>query len=320
MHFMKFSVVVPLYNKAPYIEFTLNSVLNQSFSDYEVIVVDDGSSDGGAELVQRIAMSDARVRLVRQMNGGVSSARNTGITAAIGEWIAFLDADDWWHPDYLVTQAAAIAAMPDVEMAATLLRNMPDSNPWCPLPWPALPLTTTLVRIDDLPTRWMQGTPFFTSSIVIKRECLQRLSPCFVVGESYGEDLDLWFRVAEVSDIAHTLVPLVAYRTEAVGSLSKINGQITLPPYLHRMQVRAVNPVTLPAKRSSALAFVAQQKLTLARTALAVGKRRQGLAWLLAANHIAGSKRWLMTAFMLFMPAASIALWEKWRISRTTQI
>ncbi|ARV20388.1 putative glycosyltransferase EpsJ [Curvibacter sp. AEP1-3] len=315
---MKFSVVIPLYNKAPYIEFTLHSVLAQTCPNFEVVVVDDGSLDSGPELVQRLAELDARVRLVQQPNGGVSAARNTGIAAARGDWVAFLDADDWWHSDYLATQAAAIAAKPDVHMAATLLRRVPDAVNWNPLPWPAMPADVEPALITDLPTRWMHGIPFFTSSVVVRRELLLAKQPCFVMGESHGEDLDLWFRLAEVTNIAHTAKALVAYRTESTGSLTKLHTPDGLPPYLLRMQARAMAAGATNPKRASALNFVAQQRLTLARNALMSGRRREGLRWWLSARHAAGSKRWAMTAFMaLCIPAACIAYWEQWRISRT---
>ena len=87
-----FSIIIPLYNKAKYIENTIQSVLKQTFKNFEVIVVDDGSTDDGPEKVGLI--SDCRIRLIRKENGGVSSARNRGIAEARGENIAFLDADD----------------------------------------------------------------------------------------------------------------------------------------------------------------------------------------------------------------------------------
>ncbi len=89
---MRFSVVIPLHDKAAYIGCTLQSVLAQDCTDFEVVVVDDGSRDEGPQIVARCA--DARVRLLRQANAGVAVARNRGIDAAQGQWVCFLDADD----------------------------------------------------------------------------------------------------------------------------------------------------------------------------------------------------------------------------------
>ena len=96
---MKYSVVIPLYNKEHYIAGTLRSVLTQTFPDYEVIVVDDGSTDHSLQACKTV-QSD-KIRIVQQANQGVSAARNKGIELAAGEYICFLDADDTWHPDYL---------------------------------------------------------------------------------------------------------------------------------------------------------------------------------------------------------------------------
>lgn len=98
------SVIIPAYNAELYIAETLNSVLAQSFTDLEVIVVDDGSTDRTARIVGAIASRDGRVSLVVQQNAGVATARNTGIQAARGQWLAFLDADDIWYPQKLAQQ------------------------------------------------------------------------------------------------------------------------------------------------------------------------------------------------------------------------
>ena len=98
---MKISVVIPLYNKARHIARALASVLRQTHTDLEVIVVDDGSTDGSAERARELA--DPRIRLVRQDNAGVSAARNRGVAAATTGLVAFLDADDEWLPDFLQT-------------------------------------------------------------------------------------------------------------------------------------------------------------------------------------------------------------------------
>jgi glycosyltransferase involved in cell wall biosynthesis len=100
------SVVVPAYNAAATVERTLSSVLNQSYSDLEVLVVDDGSRDETPVLVQRMAELDRRIKLLRKANGGLASARNHGIEHAQGEFIAPLDADDLWHPEKIKKQIA----------------------------------------------------------------------------------------------------------------------------------------------------------------------------------------------------------------------
>lgn len=95
------SIVVPVYNAARYLEECIASVFSQSFDDWELILVDDGSSDGSGRIIDRMADADTRVKAIHRPNGGMSAARNTGIAAAAGEYVYFLDADDILHPDAL---------------------------------------------------------------------------------------------------------------------------------------------------------------------------------------------------------------------------
>lgn len=315
---MLFTVVIPLYNKAAYIAQTLQSVLKQSFADFEVVVVDDGSSDDGVRIVR--SMGDARVRVETQANAGVAAARNRGIALARGEWVAFLDADDWWHPDYLMTQRAAIQAHPNADVVATQLRALPDGGDWSPLPWPSLSAHPAVSLVDDLPSRWMQSAPFFTSSIAVRLSCLQSMQPCFPVGESRGEDLDLWFRLGELSPIVLTEQALVAYREAASGSLTSTHAVRMLPPYLVRMQGRALDGTSslTERQRQSALKFVAEQHITLARQALIAGRRGEALQWLRQSRGYIYSKRWYVTCLMvLMMPASMVYRWDAWRIRRS---
>ncbi len=130
---MKYSVVIPLYNKEHYIAGTLRSVLTQTFPDYEVIVVDDGSTDHSLQACKEVR-SD-KIRVVQQANQGVSAARNKGIELAAGEYICFLDADDTWHPDYLQNIETIVQKYPqsdifvtagqDLDLWARLARNNP---------------------------------------------------------------------------------------------------------------------------------------------------------------------------------------------------
>ena len=102
------SVIMPAWNAAATIGRSIDSVLSQDHADLELVVVDDGSTDATAELVARRAATDARVRLLRQANAGVAAARNAGMAAASGRYLAFLDSDDWWYPGKLRRQLACM--------------------------------------------------------------------------------------------------------------------------------------------------------------------------------------------------------------------
>lgn len=100
------SIIMPAWNAAATIERSIASVLTQDHADFELVVVDDGSTDATADIVTRLAAGDVRVRLLRQANAGVAAARNAGIAAAEGRYLAFLDSDDWWYPGKLRRQLA----------------------------------------------------------------------------------------------------------------------------------------------------------------------------------------------------------------------
>src|SRR5690554_4366466 len=109
-----FSIIIPLYNKENSVFETLNSVFNQSFSEFEVILVNDGSSDNSLKVVQKFM--DPRLKVYSKENGGVSDARNYGISKAENEYIAFLDADDFWESFYLEKMRELIHRYPDCGM------------------------------------------------------------------------------------------------------------------------------------------------------------------------------------------------------------
>ncbi|HMA53239.1 MAG TPA: glycosyltransferase family A protein, partial [Acidobacteriota bacterium] len=127
MNVPRVTVVIPLYNKAPYIAAAVRSVLAQTFTDFEVIVVDDGSLDDGAEVVDRF--DDPRLRLVRQENQGESAARNKGVTLAASELLAFLDADDEWTPSHLEVLLRLADRFPGAGLLATAYKIVsPDGR------------------------------------------------------------------------------------------------------------------------------------------------------------------------------------------------
>lgn len=194
---MKFSVVIPLYNKRNYIKTTIQSVLDQSFQDYEIIVVDDGSKDDSYAVAQTIK-SD-KLRLIHQENQGVAVARNTGVESARGEYVAFLDADDNWHPDYLETIDKLITEFTEPDIYVTAYRVVLAKK---------LHYSAHLSETDTvLPSYWTTFQNSYdivwTSATVIKREAIIKAGK-FTPDEKIGQDLDLWARVACNN-------PLVAY-------------------------------------------------------------------------------------------------------------
>jgi glycosyltransferase involved in cell wall biosynthesis len=201
------SVVIPTYNSAALVEEAVRSALAQTMPPAEVIVVDDGSTDDTAD---RLADFGPPVRVIRQANGGVSSARNRALAAATGDLIAFLDADDVWHPDKLRRQLEVLAARPELGLLGTLTVAWPGAFP------DALPEGAVVrVRLDDLVVR----NHFVTSSMIIRRACVERVG-AFDSDLSGPEDYDYWLRAAAIAPAAQLHLPLTGYR-DVGGSLSK---------------------------------------------------------------------------------------------------
>ena len=315
---MKFSVVIPLYNKARYIESSIRSALAQTLAPFELIVIDDGSQDGSAEKVA--ALGDPRIRLIRQPNSGVSATRNRAIDMARGDWVAFLDADDWWHPQFLETLLKAHEACPQADTLATGFITVEDTSTASPEPWDVPEGFFEVELCEDLRTRWMRSTPLTTSSVAIRTERLRAMQPCFPEGEQYGEDLDLWFRVADEAPVALVSSPFVAYRAALPNSLSVRIPRSDMPPFLIRMQQRILSGQVPERLRDSAVWFIGQQQVTLAREALAAGHRRKALRFLFESRHVAAGRRWQLTLLMaLLLPCRFAGSWQRWRV-RSAQV
>ena len=201
MRKMKFSVVIPLFNKKKYIQNTIESVLKQTYQNFEIIVVDDGSSDGSAEQV-RLMQSD-KIHLICQENQGVAVARNTGIYHAAGTFISFLDADDTWNEDYLETVDALTEEYPQSDIFVTAYAvDMGNGK---------VNYSTQLEPEKGcLDSYWLtlaKGYDFvWTSVTTIRKDALLKAG-CFKPGEKIGQDLDTWARVARNN-------PKVAYSSK----------------------------------------------------------------------------------------------------------
>ncbi len=207
---MRVSVVIPTFNSGPLVVEAVASVLAQSRPVHEVIVVDDGSTD---DTVERIARFGQRIRYIPKVNGGVSSARNRGMGEATGDLIAFLDADDVWHPQKIEIQVAILVAHPLLGLIGTPLYDWPGNHP----PIAAGPLPTIeIIRLDDLIVR----NSLVTSTILARTDAL-RAAGEFDLALRGPEDHDFWIRVAKNIKVANLTVAMTGYRSTTPGSLSK---------------------------------------------------------------------------------------------------
>lgn len=202
---MRFSAVIPLYNKEPYIEKSLKSVICQTFRDFELIVVNDGSTDSSEEIAEKtLATSNIDYKIINKENGGVSSARNLGIEKAKGEYVCFLDADDWWEPNFL-------------ERIDWLIRNYPDAGLYCSNYY-YVHNGKSVVKLDISTgyfnycreyarTLCMSAT---SSSACVKKAILVKFGG-FKTNLKLGEDFDLWVRIALNYGTSIVNEPLASY-------------------------------------------------------------------------------------------------------------
>jgi hypothetical protein len=210
---MKTSVVIPLYNKRDTVARALSSVLSQTVQPEEIIVVDDGSTDGSRGVVA--ALGNKNIRLIDQSNSGVSAARNKGIAEAKCDWISFLDADDQWMPDYLETVSSLSDRYPDCNILSTsyllqdhkglqkriILKNMPFRE-------------KDGVLSNYFEVSSSSHPPLWTSAVTVKKSALEAIGG-FPVGIKSGEDLITWARLAIGNSIAYSSTPLAVFIQDA---------------------------------------------------------------------------------------------------------
>jgi len=212
-----FSIVIPLYNKAPHVADALRSVLGQSFPATEIIVVDDGSTDGGAEVVG--GFLGAGVVLLRQNNAGVSAARNIGASRANCGYVAFLDADDAWGPEHLATLRELITRCPGLGLYSTLYEIQMRRRIFTP--HSAYPPGFFGV-VDDFFARMAAGLSLvLPSTACVARRALQEIGG-FPEDMRRGEDLVAWFKLSQKFGMAH------AARVTVVNNRDAVNRSILL--------------------------------------------------------------------------------------------
>lgn len=206
------SIVMPAYNAEKYIEAAIRSVLAQTFSDYELLVVDDCSKDGTAAIIRALAQEEPRIVFMQNpQNSGVTITRNFAISQAKGEWIAFLDSDDLWREDKLEQQLALLVEHPDAVLTYTASSFIDENDNLYAYTMPAEPEVTY--------QRLLQRNLLSCSSVMVKREIIEQ----FPMGDDkMCEDYAAWLRILREIPCAYGInEPLLIYRISRNSRSSK---------------------------------------------------------------------------------------------------
>lgn len=238
-----FSVIIPLYNKEDYIDKTIESVLNQSFKNYEVIVVDDGSTDGSLKRVE--AFQDLRIKVLKQKNSGVSVARNKGIEACNGTYIALIDADDLWYDDHLFELHKQITIFPE----AGLYCNNYEIYYTKDYKRPAnlnLSYGNQCLIVEDFFNASIANCLAWTSAVAFSKEIHLSIGGFDTTLKTF-QDLDLWIRLALKYKVSFNPNITMSYHFFIGNSLSK--NEYNLMRYQGLKKFKADEQVNLSLKK-----------------------------------------------------------------------
>ena len=211
---MKFSVIIPLYNKSPYVAKAISSVLAQTFTDYELIIVDDGSKDDSFAMALKAIEGHKRCHIYRQKNAGVSVARNIGVGLSRSDYLCFLDADDWWEPDFLMEVSRLIEEFPDAGIYGTNYTIVNETK------------HKTRVAEIDVEEGFERGyinycqtyaktmyMPLTSISVAIPRSVFDEMKG-FPKGIKLGEDFLLWIRIVLKYKVVFLNKPMAFYNQD----------------------------------------------------------------------------------------------------------
>ena len=242
---MRVSVIIPLYQKAAYVRRALDSAAAQTFRDFEVIVVDDGSTDDGPRIVA--AYGDPRVRLLSQPNAGPGAARNRGIAEARGELLAFLDADDEWTPEFLSECVRALdEGGSSVAAVSTGYIEHPGGRSREAM-WRARGLSGGLQRVtaETDPARFVHMLAFMQPNTTVARAAAVRRWGGYYERDRclYAEDAHLWMKVLLNEHVVFDMRPLAVRHVEASALSKNLRGARPVEPFLeHPEEIEAACP------------------------------------------------------------------------------
>lgn len=250
------SIIIPAYNASAHIVETLESVFAQHYEPMEIIVVDDGSSDGTAELVAKAYPS---VRVIRKQNGGAASARNAGIRIATGDYIAFLDADDFWLPGKLHAQYRYFQAHPEVRLLCTDFAVWRANEHGFFAPPSTLAIDDSICddEIDVTRSGWLyhkllMDCTVWTSTVMMHRSLVEEVGE-FDESLRLGQDYDYWLRASRTTPIGTLQRPFAFYRQHPESATKRgasVNyGAIILSNALQKWGTSSPNGESIPRQQ-----------------------------------------------------------------------
>ena len=232
-----FSVIIPLYNKADYIKSTLLSVLNQDFTDFEVLIINDGSTDNSLEVLEQF--SDNRIKLFNQENKGASNARNHGISLANGSYIALIDADDIWYRNHLTELRNQTLKFPDAELYCNNYEVFLNENTVKPAQF-NFDFGKDIVLVRDFFKASIINCVAWTSAVAFTKETFETLG-CFDETLDTNEDLDLWIKFGLKYPISFNPKVTMSYRSYILDSLTKNETNQIRLDFLNRFKAEENN-------------------------------------------------------------------------------
>ena len=296
---MQFSVVIPVYNKANTIRAAVESIYAQTVQDFEIVIVDDGSNDALEDAL--LNLHTPKLRLIRQENGGVSAARNTGIANAQGEYVCFLDADDLWKPHHLETVQGLIEKYPQSHMFATS-HELVDFDGTVEHSNETLKQMDADFETDDF-LGLLNATSYEvinTNSICVKKTAFEQENIHFEPGVRIGEDTDVWYRLGLCGKVAVSQQETTVYRREystATKESSYVQNWIFS---LREQEILSDNRISEKAKRSY-IQLLDRYKMTGSRECMAAGDRKSARRMLREVREKSG-KRYMLTHIFTYLP------------------
>ena len=273
---MTVSVVIPLYNKARHIRRAADSVLAQTHEEFELIVVDDGSTDGGGEVAREI--TDPRIRLITQENAGEGAARNRGIKEAGYDLVAFLDADDEWLPCFLEAVMRLHTRHPDAGIYATAYRFCEGGRTWRP-EFVDCVVSPQGGLLEDYFRSGLGPPPVWSSAVMIPKKILLEVGG-FPVGVRLGGDLHTWVRIALRHRVAWSPVDGAVYHLSADNRACRsfpVSDDIVFAEPIEAFLASGRQPVAPPR---SVEEYLVSWRLQLALNCCLEGKRSWALSLL----------------------------------------